>query len=738
MDSPTTPNPRTGFLSGRRAIVMVIAIVTVVALGIGAAVWMIDDDRDRDPRSDSGRDGDRSSLSGEREGPLTVSDGPQGRDLYAYALFDFHGVTVVVMDGSEQVASVPVTYSQDEYHFQLNDDWAWSTDGRWFALHDDRALRVVDTEDGTVQERPCEDPGESDSRWCPGSVAVWGDRVVTFDQLWDWEGTGSDLVVSPAYDLDTTELLSDSEPDSVQWQRLAVAGDRLLASGSDTSRTGEGYRGNDPTVMYAFTRDGSAERMDWVDEVTWAASVPATFEGRTSDGLEAVVVTEGSGGACVHGYSFDLIDPDVPTTPKLPVDDGMFALDGVDMAQESGTIHDIWFGRDGELYATASSIVCPHGLDESEVGTPLSTWHLDDGEWVATGDEGLWTARDLPSGARLTLVADELPDPDDTTPLKVGTLGWKHEGDTTMVSDSAIGLSTPPLHGDAESSTGTGDHDDSEAYRTKCGSPPTFTPVEATNDTGGVTITYEVRAVCPGGQWLNWSQLRVPLVVDGVHWADGWFDYASTPYWIPEDGTRHRLTYPYGQLQVPYGDIANAIDNRVEVITVPCEPGPDNDDDAPVPSSPTTPADDDSLVSSGDTATDEELQESALEALRRIAAEDADAVEALNWTAQLSSKKPGTRDDGIVYDTYDKILELHLRHRSRYPQSLLVWSGDWPGSYGESSNDYWVTLSGDSHDAGEDVLDWCDSEGWGAGDCWAKRLARSGEPTDNTLHPKED
>lgn len=298
-----------------------------------------------------------------------------------------------------------------------------------------------------------------------------------------------------------------------------------------------------------------------------------------------------------------------------------------------------------------------------------------------------------------------------------------------------MGLTAPPLGGEV-STTAAGEADDSEAYRTKCGSPPTFTPVEATNDTGGVTITYEVRAVCPGGQWLNWSQLRVPLVVDGVHWADGWFDYASTPYWIPEDGTLHRLTYPYGQLQVPYSDIVDAIDNQVDVITVPCEPGPDNDDDGPVPSSATTPANDDTLVSSGETATDEELQESALEALRRIAAEDVDAVEALNWTAQLSSKKPGTRDDGIVYDTYDKILELHLSHRSRYPQSLLVWSGDWPGSYGDTSDDYWITLSGDSHASGADVLDWCDSEGWGAGDCWAKRLARSGEPMDNTRHPK--
>lgn len=110
---------------------------------------------------------------------------------------------------------------------------------------------------------------------------------------------------------------------------------------------------------------------------------------------------------------------------------------------------------------------------------------------------------------------------------------------------------------------------------------------------------------------------------------------------------------------------------------------------------------------------------------------------ALDWTAQLSSKKPGTYDDGIVYD-YDDILALHLQHRARYPDALLLFSTDWPGTYSPKSNDYWVTLSGASEQTTRPVLDWCTQEGWGAGDCWATRPRTSGDPPSNVDHAPPD
>jgi hypothetical protein len=281
--------------------------------------------------------------------------------------------------------------------------------------------------------------------------------------------------------------------------------------------------------------------------------------------------------------------------------------------------------------------------------------------------------------------------------------------------------------------------DGDTAYVTACGAPPEFVPTASTTRFGGVAITYTVKATCDGGQWLNHSQLSVPFVVGGYAYASGYFDFSEEPYWIPEEGEDLELVYPFENTQVPETRFEQAIQEdggTGKVIEVPCEPGPDNTEGA-VPSDPSYGADpDDPTTADGapDESTDEDRDETALEALQRIADEDAGAVDALgtSWTAQLSSKKPGTADDGKVYDSYDDILALHLQHRARYPDSLLVYSNDWSGSFGPSSRDYWVTLSGQSEATSRPVLRWCQDEGWGLGDCWAKRLQHSGDPDLNT------
>ncbi len=322
----------------------------------------------------------------------------------------------------------------------------------------------------------------------------------------------------------------------------------------------------------------------------------------------------------------------------------------------------------------------------------------------------------------------------------------------TAVADRALavaGASGVRGYADFPPSEGADDDGDS-SYVTACGSPPEFVPVESEAAYGGVTITFEVQATCPGGQWLNLSQLRVPLVVDGdgvsadsgYVYADGYFDFAEAPYWIPDEGVGLQLTYPYDQLQVPEEEIQGAIDGSSgEVVFVPCEPGPDNVE-GQVPSDPSYGADPtrphpaDGAPDSD--ATDEDRDETALEALRRIAAEDSAGVAALDWTAQLSSKKPGTYDDGMVYDSYDDILALHLQLRGRYPDSLLLFSTDWPGTYAGRSRGYWVTVSGTSEQTTEPVLAWCRDEGRGPGDCWAVRPSTTGKPEQHVDHAPAD
>mgnify|MGYP001224277826 FL=1 len=107
--------------------------------------------------------------------------------------------------------------------------------------------------------------------------------------------------------------------------------------------------------------------------------------------------------------------------------------------------------------------------------------------------------------------------------------------------------------------------------------------------------------------------------------------------------------------------------------------------------------------------------------LDAIVASDSSASSALEgvWTAQLASSAPGESPAQILNKYHDL--------KAQYPGALLIWSGDWPGSFGPSSLESWVVLSGEEYDTTRPLLEWCASEGWSDGQCWAKRLATSGD-----------
>ena len=77
------------------------------------------------------------------------------------------------------------------------------------------------------------------------------------------------------------------------------------------------------------------------------------------------------------------------------------------------------------------------------------------------------------------------------------------------------------------------------------------------------------------------------------------------------------------------------------------------------------------------------------------------------WVPQLSSKQPGLVADGITWDC-NSILAEHLRLRGLYGAKLL-WSGDWPHTYGH--DDYWVTVAGYTYDTAEGARQWCQDHG---------------------------
>jgi serine/threonine-protein kinase len=113
--------------------------------------------------------------------------------------------------------------------------------------------------------------------------------------------------------------------------------------------------------------------------------------------------------------------------------------------------------------------------------------------------------------------------------------------------------------------------------------------------------------------------------------------------------------------------------------------------------------------------------------LHQIANDDRSYVSAQladRWVPQLSSKRPGVVDNGVVWDNTMTLRE-HLQLRQRYPNVRLLWSGDWSTF---SGSDFWVTVAGITFADSSGPLAWCTSQGFDRDHCAAKLIS--------TTHPE--
>lgn len=114
--------------------------------------------------------------------------------------------------------------------------------------------------------------------------------------------------------------------------------------------------------------------------------------------------------------------------------------------------------------------------------------------------------------------------------------------------------------------------------------------------------------------------------------------------------------------------------------------------------------------------------------LRQIANDDRPFVSsqlADRWVPQLSSKRPGVVDNGVVWDNA-MTLQEHRQLRQRYPNVRLLWSGNWSTF---SGSDFWVTVVGITFRDSAGALAWCRSQGFDRDHCAAKIVS--------TTHPVE-
>jgi serine/threonine-protein kinase len=113
--------------------------------------------------------------------------------------------------------------------------------------------------------------------------------------------------------------------------------------------------------------------------------------------------------------------------------------------------------------------------------------------------------------------------------------------------------------------------------------------------------------------------------------------------------------------------------------------------------------------------------------LRQLASDDRSFVGTQltdRWVPQLSSKRPGVVDNGVVWDNA-MTLQEHLQLRQRYPGARLLWSGDWSTF---SAPDFWVTVAGTTFADSAGALAWCRHQGFDRDHCAAKIIS--------TTHPE--
>lgn len=135
----------------------------------------------------------------------------------------------------------------------------------------------------------------------------------------------------------------------------------------------------------------------------------------------------------------------------------------------------------------------------------------------------------------------------------------------------------------------------------------------------------------------------------------------------------------------------------------------------PAPTTPSAPSYTPTATRTPDTSSSAQLRQISLEDHTLVSSQGSD-----RWVPQLSSKRPGVVDQGVVWDN-ELTLEEHLRLRQEYGAKLL-WSGDW--STFDAPN-FWVTIAPITYPTASGALAWCREQGFDRNHCYAKLISKT-------------
>ncbi len=124
-----------------------------------------------------------------------------------------------------------------------------------------------------------------------------------------------------------------------------------------------------------------------------------------------------------------------------------------------------------------------------------------------------------------------------------------------------------------------------------------------------------------------------------------------------------------------------------------------------------------------------ESLQTARESAAQMHAEDLDE----QWVVQLGSKRVGMEAEGRTWDE-QAIWENYEQYQRKYPDAVLLWSGDWDSF---SSEDFWVVVLATPHPNADSALAFCRAEGYDRDNCVAKHLFSENAPEDTNEYLDE-
>ncbi|UWZ39524.1 hypothetical protein Drose_15575 [Dactylosporangium roseum] len=369
---------------------------------------------------------------------------------------------------------------------------------------------VVDTGDGSRFDLPC--GGCDDAVPAGPDGFAWVERTGKLVTVAGGTTSGAAPVVirlpeTAEYTAHHEQGISDST-----LRVHAGTGDRFLVSRQYEDA-------GDTTEIFLVTADGSAKALD--DEGTIGATAVAP------DGKRLAYVRGYQHEAASANIDVAIVDPMTGTRTALvdsqQLESGIFHA-GYGPAGEAITVSDLWWGRDGNLYATIESASFLPWAQDMQTIFAKSLWRLDKERWVSVDAGPLLAIRQLSRSTKAIVTAG-------------GTLFTEMADKRTQIATSVASIVMPPLPADASASpTGSSIAKRTEPCLSKAEFDATASRLGTAVFEGSAVTVKAVDVTCQGGWAAGWTTIRYDTGVSRESYVilryakDNWI-WGADSYW---------------------------------------------------------------------------------------------------------------------------------------------------------------------------------------------------------------